>query len=86
MERKLQPHEIEERASEARNILNSEIFSVILQRMMDRNIQILIREPVGSLTANSAHVSMKVLTELRGELQSLINDETIQSRSRVPRR
>lgn len=74
---KLQPHEIEERAAEARNILNSEAFKVVIDAVHNRCIQTLLSEPVGSLTAASAHATMKALTEIKGELQSQINDETI---------
>lgn len=64
----------EEIQADLRNMMESPAFEFLLQRAQERAIQKLLAEPVGSLTAASAHASMKALTELRGELQALLND------------
>ena len=80
--RNIPPHELEELVADARAILNSKGFNYVIDSMMERHIQTLCAEPVGTLTANHAHASMKVLTELRGELKSLITTETIHQKIR----
>lgn len=72
--------ELDELAADAKQCLVSKGFNHALDTIMQRNIQTLCTEPVGSLTANQAHASMKALTDLRGELQSLINSETIRNK------
>lgn len=75
MKRNLLPHEIEERAAEARSFINSplveEIFNDLQQEYLDR----LIQAEVGDLTAAAAHASMKVLADVRNKLQSYVNDQ-----------
>ena len=77
---KLQPHEIEERAAEARSILNSAVFQQAVEDLNKEYIQRLIQNDVGTLTAATAHASMKVLSEVQAKLKTYINSGLIQSR------
>lgn len=79
---KLSPIEIEERAAEARNFLNSAIVTQIFDDMRAEYIRQLIQADVGGLTAATLHASMKVLDGVRERLQSYVNDNIVQKRSR----
>lgn len=74
----LQPHEIEERASEARAILNSKVYQDALEDLLQEYQRTLIQCDVGSLTAATAHASMKVLDGVSRQLQVYINEATVQ--------
>lgn len=79
---KLQPHEIAERAAEARNLANSPVMKEIFAELEDYYVQQLIQADVGSLTAATLHASMKVLQDVQGRIQSVIRDERFLSTQR----
>lgn len=82
VERKLQPHEIAERAAEARNLLNSPLMKEIFDELSSYYIQQLVQAEVGSLTAATLHASMKVINDVQGRLQSVQRDERFLSQPR----
>lgn len=74
--------EIEEKAAAARDVLGSSIFKEAFENLRAAYIQQLVLEPVGSLTASTAHASIKVLEDVKNELQIFINNATVASKRR----
>ena len=64
-----------EMSADARAFFHSEAWKFIYEQMKAQNIQELVQADVGSLTAASAHASMKVLENFKSRLQSLSNEE-----------
>lgn len=79
---KRQPHEIAERAAEARSLLASDLVTEVFDGLRERYVQQLVQADVGSLTAHTLHARIQVLAAVRGELQSVVNDGLIQSKRR----
>lgn len=77
---KFTDEEVEELSSEARMLLNSRVFSMALEDLQGRYVQCLLTNDVGSLTATTAHASMKVLDDVRGALQAYINEAAMRNR------
>lgn len=75
MSRELQPHEIEERAAEARSFMNSTVVQEIFEDLQAEYLTQLIQADVGGLTAATAHASMKVLEDIRGKIKKYVVDE-----------
>ena len=67
----------EELAKEAAMIKNSRLYKKALANLQARYVQVLLSEPVGSLTATTAHASMKVLNDVTAELETFITDAKI---------
>lgn len=78
---RLQPHEIDERAAEARALLNSNVMKQVFDDLEREYVNRLIHCEVGELTATTAHASMKVLADVKARLQSYINDGLFQQRT-----
>lgn len=72
--------EIEERAAEARNILNSQAFNWVFVELQQEYLNELIQADVGGLTAATAHARMKVLGDVRARFESFITDQLMQSK------
>jgi hypothetical protein len=70
--------EIEERAADARMIQNSKVFKEAMENLMAEYTRKLVQADVGSLTATTAHASMKVLADVQGQLKSFIDEATMQ--------
>jgi hypothetical protein len=68
------PLELEDRASDARALLNNKVLNEAFEEMQAEYIQLLIQAPVGDLTATTAHASMKVLEAVKAKLHSFVND------------
>jgi ABC-type microcin C transport system duplicated ATPase subunit YejF len=77
--------EIEERAAEARNIINSPTMQAVFEELNAEYTEQLIQAEVGGLTASTAHASMKVLRGVQMRLQSYVTDQQIQSRGNFRR-
>jgi hypothetical protein len=69
--------DIEERAAEARSILNSPILKQAFADLQAEYVSKLIQAEVGGLTASTAHASMKVLGDVEARLQSYVNDQLV---------
>lgn len=80
---KISEEKLREMSTDARAFLHSDACDYILTKMRDAYIQELVRTEVGSLTAASAHASMKVLETFKAQLQSLTNEEAFLNRSRT---
>lgn len=69
--------DVEEDYAEAAMILNSRVFNTVLSTLRDIYIRQLLECEVNSLTATTAHASMKVVEDVKSELQFLVNDYKI---------
>ena len=78
--RELSPLELQERAADARSLLNSPVVKEVFDRLQAEYLQDLIQAPVGGLTAVHAHASMKALADVRAGLERVINDATFAAR------
>lgn len=72
----------EELVSEAKAIINSRIWPLILEDMKEQAIHALIQAEPGTLTATAAHAKLKSLAELEGQLKSYLNDGLISKHNR----
>lgn len=77
--------EIEERAAEARNILNSPTMKSIWEELQAEYTEQLIQAEVGGLTASTAHASMKVLRDVQSRLQTYVTDQQFNTRGNFRR-
>lgn len=75
---KLSPEEIEERAAEARHLMNSKVLKEAFEAAQQECMRELIQADVGSLTAATAHARMKALDGVLQQLQVFINEATMQ--------
>lgn len=63
-----------ELAREARVLLNSESFNKIVTHLVAEQIGILENSDVGSLTATTAHATVRALNQIKQGLRSLANN------------
>jgi len=68
-------YEIQERAADARALLNSDTFNRVIEMLQKEYLEQLIQAEVGGLTAATAHASMKGLEAIKARLQTFITDE-----------
>lgn len=71
---KLTDQELDELASDISSFTNSRAFGVVFAGLQAKYIQQLLQANVGDLTAASAHASMKVLEDVKGELKLFHNE------------
>lgn len=79
-ERRLSNLEVEERAADAKALLNSEVFNRALDDVRSRQLGILINADVGSLTAGAAHAMLKALEEIKNQLDQYIADNKMRQK------
>ena len=75
---------IAERAEQAQALLDNPLLKEAFVALKERYYSSLIQAEVGTLTASTAHASMKVLEDVQNQLKSVINDDKLASRN--PRR
>ena len=73
----LSPLERQERANDARHLLNHPLLLEAFDALQKRSIEELLAARLGDLTAQEAHARMKALDEIRGYLNSIVNDEKV---------
>lgn len=66
--------QLEDRAADARAILNSPLFQEMVDGLKKTYISNLISAEVGSADATSAHAGLKVLEDFKASLESVVND------------
>ena len=64
-----------ERAAQARDLLNATVVDEAFAVLRERHIQALISNAPGTLTAQDAHASIRVLEQVRMQLKSFDTDE-----------
>lgn len=76
----LTPLQIEERAAEARSLLHNSVLLEAVGNAKKEQLQVLIQADVGSLTASTAHATVKALDGVLQQLQVFVNEATMQKR------
>lgn len=71
--RKLNEQDLEERAAEARNFLNSPIINEMFEEIRQECLDIFTQAEVGDLTAARAHGIIKALELVRGKMQTYVD-------------
>lgn len=72
--RQLSDFEIDERAAEAKALLNNPLLQEVLSAVYSGAEQQLLNAEVGSLTAATAHAMMKVIPAVRSQLEAYLTD------------
>jgi hypothetical protein len=78
--KRLSDNEIEVRALEAEALLNHSIFRMALDDVYSRSLGTLLGADIGSLTASTAHASMKAITDIKAQLNQYISDHKMRQK------
>lgn len=78
MAKPLQPHEVDELAADATNLLQSKAFKQSFDDLEARYIAQLKSVNIGDLTVPTLHASMRVLEDVKQQLQVYINNAKMQ--------
>lgn len=76
----LSDFEIDERAAEAEALLQNKVLQWALDDIYSRHYGILMDAEVGSLTASTAHATLKALEDVRHQLEQYISDRKMRLR------
>lgn len=79
----LSASELDELASEIRSFANSRAYDYVFAALQQKYVAVLLAANVGDLTATSAHASMKVLEDVKGEFQVFENEVAMRGSKRV---
>jgi hypothetical protein len=77
---RLSDFEIDERAAEAQAILDNPVFMNALDDVYSRSLGILVNADVGSLTASTAHASIKAIRDVKKQLEEYVTDKKMRQR------
>lgn len=77
---RLSNYQLDERAAEARAILDNPVFKSALDDVYSRAFGTLLNSDVGSLTASTAHASMKAIRDIKKQLESYVTDHRMRQR------
>ena len=72
--------EVEERAEEAKAVLNNQVVQDALNDVYSRALGTLVEAEVGSLTASAAHASIRAITDLKKQLEQYVSDHKIRQK------
>jgi hypothetical protein len=72
--------EVESRAAEAQALLNNPIFQMAMSDAYSEAIGTLLDADVGSLTATTAHATMKAITAIRSRLEQFTTDHKMRQK------
>lgn len=78
----LSDFQIDERAAEARNLLENTLLNEALDTIYSKAVTQLLNVDVGSLTAATAHAMMKAIPAVRSQLESYVNDAKMRQKHR----
>jgi len=78
--KRLSEHEVDERAAEAQSILNNSVFTDALDDVYSRALGTLLNADVGSLTASTAHATMKAVRDVRTQLEQYVSDKKMRAK------
>jgi len=74
--------ELDERAAEAKFVLNNPVFQEAIDNLRKKHLQLMMATKVGSPESVESHAMLKVLEELISELQSAIVDQKMTKQRR----
>jgi len=77
---RLSDYEVDEKASEAQSLLDSPVFRGALNEVYSRAVQTLLNADVGSLTASTAHATMKSITDVQKQLEQYVADRKMRQK------
>ena len=72
--------EVDERAVEAQALLSNPVAMAALREVYSRALGTLLNADVGSLTATTAHASMKAIHDIKGQLEQYVDDQKMRRR------
>jgi len=72
--------QVDERAAEAQELLNNSVFKSALDDVYSRATGTLLNADVGSLTASTAHATMKAIRDVKKQLEDYVNDKKMRDR------
>jgi hypothetical protein len=72
--------EIDERAANAQAILDSPVFQEAVDTVYSRVLGTLLNAEVGSLTASTAHATLKAVHQVRHQLEQFVVDKKMYQR------
>jgi len=78
--RQLSDYEADERATEAEVLLQNPVFISALDEVYSRAVGTLLSADVGSLTASTAHATMKAIRDIRSQLEQYISDRKMRQK------
>ena len=78
--KRLSDHEIDERAAEAQSLLDNSVFADALDDVYSRALGTLLNADVGSLTATTAHATMKAIRDVRSQLEQYVSDKKMRAK------
>jgi len=77
---RLSDFEVDERAAEAQALLNNPVFVTALNEVYSRAVATLLNADVGSLTASTAHATMKSITDVKKQLEQYVADKKMRQK------
>jgi len=72
--------QVDERAAEAQSLLDNSVFKDALNDVYSRALGTLLNADVGSLTASTAHATMKAIRDVKKQLEDYITDKKMRER------
>jgi len=78
--RRLNNFEVDERATEAQALLENPVFQAALNEVYSRAVSTLLNADVGSLTASTAHATMKSITGVQKQLEQYVADQKMRQK------
>jgi hypothetical protein len=78
--KRLSDYEVDERAAEAESLLGSSVLGNALDDVYSRALGTLLNADVGSLTASTAHATMKAVRDVRSQLEQYITEKKMRSK------
>ena len=72
--RELQPHEVEELATDAQALVHNKALQYAFDKLMEGYVGRLKTTNIGDLTVPTLHASMRVLEDVKAEIQVIIDD------------
>jgi hypothetical protein len=77
---RLSNFEVQERATEAQALLGNPVFVSAIDDVYSRAVGTLLAAEVGSLTASTAHASMKAVRDIKAQLEQYIADHKMRQK------
>ena len=71
---------MDERAAEAQSLLDNSVFVDALDEVYSQALGTLLNADVGSLTASTAHATMKAIRDVRSKLEQYIMDKRMREK------
>lgn len=77
---RLSDYQLDERAAEAKAILDNSVFRDALDDVYSRALGTLLNADIGSLTASTAHATMKAIRDVRSQLEQYVMDKKMREK------